>query len=150
MTKLGPGSGSLDSSSSVPGITPSASFTFQSLHSTLPTIKGSHLPILSRETPTLKELKGFNTFLLSLLFLKHHWDWRQHPPNLYLKSAGSVLWRTRLMFRPISIQVNLVLLMSVKSDFTAESSPRTLSLIKGERSGTTNLVSLKGMYFHAH
>ena len=51
------------------------------------------------------------------------------------------------MFRPISIQVNLVLLMSVKSDFIAESSPRTLSLIKGERSGTTNLVSLKGMYF---
>lgn len=54
------------------------------------------------------------------------------------------------MFRPISIQINLILLMSVKSDFIAESSPRTLSLIKGERSGTTNLVSLKGMYFHAH
>lgn len=54
------------------------------------------------------------------------------------------------MFRPISIQINLILLMSVKSDFIAESSLGTLSLIKGERSETTNLVSLKGMYFHAH
>lgn len=71
-------------------------------------------------------------------------------PKLYLKPAGSLLQRTCLMFRPISIQINLILLMSVKSGFIAESSPGTLSLIKGERSETTNLVSLKGMYFHAH
>lgn len=54
------------------------------------------------------------------------------------------------MFCQISMQINLISLMSVKFCFIAEVSQGALSSIKGGRSGTTNLVSLKGMYFHAH
>ena len=106
-------------------------------------------PSFQENLQLLKNNKA-SRFSFSLFVFKALLGLRAESSNLYLKPAGSVLRRTCLMFRPISIQVNLVLLMSVKSDFIAESAPRTLSLIKGERSGTTNLVSLKGMYFHAH
>ena len=43
------------STSSAPWVASFASLIFQSLHTTLPLMRGSYQPILSREPPTLKE-----------------------------------------------------------------------------------------------
>lgn len=118
-----------------------------SLDAALVATRGSHPRFILRELPTRKDLGVLKT----------------HPYPIFKPELGQgagVFWISTWTLQDLWCEassdvlsafhwISLILLMSMKSGFIAESSPGTLSLIKGGRSGTTNLVSLKGMYFHA-